>query len=225
MRSLSPSGYRVIIVDDGSEDSTSKIVKEKAQRIPLLLEQHKMNMGLGATIRRGIDLAAKSSFDDDIVVVLDADDTQTPSLIIRMVKMIQNGYDVVIASRYRSNSKTTGVPFYRRVLSYSASWIFRLLLPINGVRDYTCGYRAYRASIIKLAIKKYGDNFINRDGFEVMVDILLKLGDMKIIIGEVPLVLRYDRKENPSSMNVMQTIKSSLLLLAQRVNLKGKVPV
>jgi dolichol-phosphate mannosyltransferase len=98
-------------------------------------------------------------------------------------------------------------------------------LPINGVRDYTCGYRAYRASIIKLAIKKYGDNFINRDGFEVMVDILLKLGDMKIVFGEVPLILRYDRKENPSSMNVMQTIKSSLLLLVQRVYLKGKVPV
>ena len=208
--------YQVIIIDDGSQDETAKIVQEYGLRMPILLKQHPVNMGLGATIRDGILEATKLTKDRDIIVTMDADDTHTPGLILRMVRMIREGYDVVIASRYQKGSRVVGVPLQRRFLSCCASLVFRLFFPIRGVRDFTCGYRAYRTEVLKKAISHYGNSFMNQEGFQCMVDILLKLRQMNLIFGEVPFILRYDIKEGGTKMNIVQTIRDSLLLLFRR---------
>lgn len=212
---LSP--YQLVIVDDGSQDSTLNIIESKCKFIPIILEKHKKNMGLGATIRDGLLRAVDVSSDKDIIITMDADDTHTPGLILRMVQMIHEGLDVVIASRYQHGSRTIGVPFYRKFFSYIASLIFRLMFHISGVKDFTCGYRAYRAGVIKSAINRYGESFIDQDGFQCMVDILLKLRKMDIIFGEVPFILRYDNKQGKSKMNVMLTIKKTLILILRRI--------
>ena len=126
------------------------------------------------------------------------------------------GHDVVIASRYREGSRAVGVPLLRRVMSTGASWLFRTVFPIHGVRDYTCGYRAYRAQVLKDAIARYGDQFFDQDGFQCMVDILLKLSRMHLIFGEVPFILRYDYKEGSSKMNVGKTVRDTLGLMWKR---------
>lgn len=115
-----------------------------------------MNLGLGATIRDGLVAAAESAGDRDIIVTMDADDTHAPGLILRMVRMISEGHDVVIASRYRPGSRSVGVPFFRQALSYCGSWLFRIVFPIRGVKDFTCGYRAYRARVVRDALARYG---------------------------------------------------------------------
>ncbi|HEX7510542.1 MAG TPA: hypothetical protein VF335_04530, partial [Chitinivibrionales bacterium] len=79
-----------------------------------------------------------------------------------------------------------------------------------------CGYRAYHAQSVKLALQKYGEDFFTRDGFECMVDILLKLRTMRLIFGEVPIILRYDHKEGQTKMNVSATIRNTLMLLVKR---------
>ena len=148
---------------------------------------------------------------------MDADDTHTPGLILRMVRMIREGHDVVIASRYRPGSRVVGLTWFRKVMSYGASWLFRFLMPIHGVRDFTCGFRAYRADVIQNAIKHYGDKFVDQDGFQCMVDILLKLRRMNLIFGEVPFILRYDYKEGASKMNVGRTVRKTLQLIVKRL--------
>jgi dolichol-phosphate mannosyltransferase len=123
---------------------------------------------------------------------------------------------VVIASRYRAESRVYGVPILRRVMSRAASLLMRLVFPIRGVRDFTCGYRAYRADVLRRAIDRYQGEFVNQDGFQCMVDILLKLRPLHLIFGEVPLLLRYDRKGGESKMRVAHTAKNTLVLLWRR---------
>jgi dolichol-phosphate mannosyltransferase len=147
---------------------------------------------------------------------MDADDTHTPGLILRMVRHITEGCDVVIASRYQPGSRTIGVPWSRRLLSYGASILFRVVFPTPGVRDYTCGYRAYRADAIQDAVSHYGQDFLNQDGFQCMVDILLKLRTRHLIFGEVPFILRYDQKEGGTKMRVWRTVRQTLSLLVAR---------
>lgn len=208
--------YEVILVDDGSRDATRDIVRVCAARMPIRVVQHDINRGLGATIRDGMITAAERARGRDIIVTMDADDTHTPGLILRMVRMISEGHDVVIASRYRPGSRAIGVPLARRGLSYSASWLFRVIFPTRGVRDFTCGYRAYRAQVVKEALARYGPEFLDQDGFQCMVDILLKLRRMDLVFGEVPFVLRYDYKEGGSKMNVARTIRATLALVLKR---------
>jgi len=129
---------------------------------------------------------------------------------------MREGYDVVIASRYQKGARVYGLSWYREFLSLGAAYIFRIFMPTKGVRDFTCGYRAYRAIVIKNAFRKFGDKFIDQQGFQAMVDIILRLRTMDVIFGEVPFILRYDMKQGASKMNVKSTIIKTLKLIWKR---------
>jgi dolichol-phosphate mannosyltransferase len=208
--------YRIVVVNDGSKDSTGQIAAEYARDLPLIIETHSVNLGLGATLRDGLLKAIALAHPDDIVVTMDADNSHNPELIPRMGRLIREGNDVVIASRYQPGSKTRGVPGYRRLLSIVGSLLFRLFLPVQGVRDYTCGFRAYRAGALRAGLEHHGKAMFDQQGFQCIVDLLLKLRTLGLIFTEVPMVLRYDLKEGASKMKVGRTIRASLLLLFKR---------
>ncbi len=109
--------YEVVIVDDGSRDETANIIRKRALSMPVLFYQHTVNQGLGATIRDGLKLAAENCADNDVIITMDADNTHPPGLVMRMVRQIQEGYDVIIASRFREGARVVGVPFIRHFLS------------------------------------------------------------------------------------------------------------
>jgi dolichol-phosphate mannosyltransferase len=208
--------YRVIVVDDGSTDGTARVIRDAAKTIPAILVSHSGNRGLAAAIRTGLRQAASEAEPDDVIITMDADNTHPPGLIPRMIGMIGEGHDVVIASRFQPGSRVLGVPWHRNLLSYGARALFTIALPIRGVRDYTCGYRVYRAGAIQRALTDYGDDFVSERGFSCMVDVLLKLRYQRLIMGEVPMVLRYDQKGGASKMQVARTAIQTLSLIVRR---------
>jgi dolichol-phosphate mannosyltransferase len=209
--------FQIIVVNDGSSDRTSEILREQKALLPLIVYAHETNQGLGATIRDGLNYANKISNSKDVIVTMDADETQSPGLIFRMVCMIKEGHDVVIASRYQRGSRVIGLSLHRRFISYAGSKLMRVVFPIRGVRDYTCGYRAFRGEALSRALSVYGDRFVDQDGFQCMVDILLKMRRMPdLVFGEVPLILRYDLKQGESKMRLFRTARKTLRLLFER---------
>ncbi len=208
--------YEVIIVDDGSKDRTGAIAEGYATYMPIHYHLHAVNRGLGVTIRDGLEIAVKRARERDVIVAMDADNSHDPGLIHSMVRRIQEGNDVVIASRYQRGSYIRGVPFHRQLLSLGARMLFQLAFPVSGVRDYTCGYRAYRPDVLREAYRHFGSKFVSEAGFQCMVDILLKLRVKDAIFCEEPMVLRYDLKGGVSKMKVVKTIFATLRLLMQR---------
>lgn len=209
---------RVIVVDDGSRDGTQASVQPFTARDDLAvhLVPHGVNKGLGAAIMTGLRSALDFADDDDAIVTMDADDTHIPGLIPRMVQLIEEGNDVVIASRFQHGARMVGIPRVRQFLSIGLSWLFRVVYPISGARDYSCGFRAYRARLIRLAFERWGDQFVSEKGFACMVDILMKLSALGAVVNEVPMVLHYDRKPGATKMNVRRTIVQTFSLLARR---------
>ena len=211
------AGYqgRVVIVDDGSTDETTHVIRQWSSILPIDLVQHAGNRGLGETIEDALRKAAELAGPEDVIVTMDADHTHSPALILGMVTRIQEGYDLVIASRYRPGSKVLGLSAFRHLMSYGARLLFQVLFPIPGVRDYTCGFRAYRAAVLQKAFAQYSGRLVREKGFASMAEILLRLRPMHLRMCEVPMVLRYDRKAGPGHMRVGRTVLKTLALLAR----------
>ncbi|MGI9519818.1 MAG: glycosyltransferase [Pirellulaceae bacterium] len=211
-----PAEYEVVVVDDASDDETARVACQASFQMPVRLVQHRENQGLAGALRTGFDTVLGLAEPGDVMVTLDADDTQQPGTIERMLLMISEGYDVVIASRYQPGSRVVGVPFNRRVMTWFARLLFRTIIPIPGVRDYTCGFRAYRVDALREASDHYGDSFVSEKGFSAMVDVLLKMRRFNFVMGEVPMLLRYDLKHGPSKMQVSRTARQTIKLLLKR---------
>ncbi|MBN1427280.1 MAG: glycosyltransferase family 2 protein [Anaerolineae bacterium] len=203
---------RVVVIDDGSADATVEVVRRYHQNHPwITLVQHERNQGLSQAIRTAFQAALKDADPGDIVVTLDADNTQPPEVIPHMITRVSGGCDVVIASRFQPGAEVHGVPPLRRFYSRVMGILFQIIFPIKGVRDYSCGFRAYRAGVLRRAYATYGDSFITEQGFACMVEILCQLGRLGgVTFGEVPFVLRYDLKPTATKMRVLRTISDTL---------------
>ena len=205
--------FQVVIVDDGSTDGTLDVIRHWSSKIPIDIVQHARNSGLGETIQDALYRSAALAAAGDIVVTMDADNTHSPTVIPAMVKAIDDGSDVVIASRYRRGSRVVGLSALRHLMSHGARFLFQLAFPIDGVRDYTCGFRAYRASLLQDAFARFDKRLAQERGFAAMAEILLKLRTLNPKFHEVPMILRYDLKSGDSKMRVGATVMKTLRMM------------
>jgi dolichol-phosphate mannosyltransferase len=211
------SPYRVVVVNDGSRDRTLEILRELAGHYPIDIIVHKYNRGLGETARDGFEYIAETAAPEDIVVRMDCDDTHEPTYIPAMVEKIRQGYEVVTTSRYVKGGGQVGVDLYRRFVSRCANLLLKFFFPIPGLKEYTCGYRAYRAALIQDAIAIFGNQFIDLKGmgFTGTIEKLIKFKMMGARVTEVPFVLRYDQKQSTSKVITSLTTLGYLVLIVK----------
>jgi dolichol-phosphate mannosyltransferase len=210
--------FHIIVINDGSSDRTyyhCKIIKNKITNVITLIN-HKKNLGLGKALKTGFNYVLKISKPNDIIITLDSDNSHTAQNSYDLLIKIYKGYDMVIASRYTSQSKIHGLNLLRKILSIMSSIIFKIAFTIKNVNDYTSGFRAFKVKKIRnIMLKK---NFFTEKGFSVTADILLKLylNNKNLLFAEVPLILRYDKKKGDSKMKIIATIIQNLKLIFLR---------
>ena len=194
--------FRMVVVDDGSVDATPRILEEHARSLPIDVVTHDINRGLGETERDGFEFVAARARPEDYIVRLEADDTHEPQYIPALLERLDAGSDVVITSRFRQGGGQLGVDPYRAFVSRAANIFMSVLYQVPGVREYSCGFRAYRARVIQDALRVYGNGFIQLKGlgFTSTLEMLVKLHLLGCRFSEVPFVLRYDQKQGPSKM-------------------------
>lgn len=194
--------YLIIVCNDGSGDNTQKQINRFQSEMPIETIYHKINRGLGETSRDLFERAAEVTSDEDIIIRLDCDDTHEPDIIPTMVNKVREGFDVVIASRFEKGGGQIGVNFYRASISRLANLFMKIFFPIPGLKEYSSGFRAYKASKIKEAISFYGNNFIQLKGlgFTCTLEKIVKLKIIGARFAEVPFILRYDQKASDSKM-------------------------
>ena len=213
------AAYRIVVVNDGSKDATGEILRELSATYPIHVITHRYNRGLGETARDGFEYLAETSAPDDVIVRMDCDDTHDPKYIPAMVAKLREGYEVVTTSRYVPGGGQMGLDWYRRTISRCANLLLKSCFNIPGLKEYTCGYRAYRASLIKDAIELFGNSFIDLKGmgFTGTIEKLIKCKILGASVGEVPFVLRYDQKQSASKVVTSLTAMGYLVLIIKFV--------
>lgn len=141
-----PHRSALVVVDDGSRDDTALVLNRVKADLPrLVVVGHPQNRGYGAALRTGVEEAARGGY--DYVLFMDSDLTNDPRCIPEFVARMEEGYDVIKASRYVRGGGAVGVPTWKRAISWLGNQVARRLLGVP-VRDCTNGFRALRTSIL-----------------------------------------------------------------------------
>ena len=212
---MSGTDYKIIAVNDGSSDGSLKALRRLSGK-RLAIETYKINMNVGAVFTTAIASVLSESNTDDIMVIMESDQTSSINLVPRLIKEIEVGkQDIVIASRYQRGGRYQKFPLRRLILSKGANHVFQLLFPVTGVRDYSIFYRAYRVQPLQDALKHYGAKFITAQTFFANIDILLNLRPFVSRIEEVPFVYNYSQKKSQSSMKILANLWSYVVFMVR----------
>lgn len=209
---------RVVVVNDGSKDSTQSICEELEKEYDnFTLVNHAKNKGLGEAVKTGIRYTVHDCPQAEFMCLMDCDNTHNPKYIVSMLECMdvhskKRNADVVIASRYQKGAKVIGVAKHRLLASDGARLVYSALLHVKNVRDYTCGYRLCSTEILKKCEARFGDDIIEESGFTCMAELLYKLYCVGARFKEVPFTLRYDLKSGDSKMKVLKTAMNSIRL-------------
>lgn len=172
----------IIVVDDNSPDKTGEIVdalKRKYKRLQIIHRKEKNGRG-GACVA-GFKKALEEDF--EYIFEMDADFSHDPVDIPKMLDKIQDGYGLVIGSRYQKKSKIVNWPFKRKIFSRFANIYARLFLGIP-ISDYTNGYRVYT----RKALESINYDRIEAVGYIVLSEMAYQLHRQGFKIGEIPIV-------------------------------------
>jgi dolichyl-phosphate beta-glucosyltransferase len=139
--------YEIIVVVNNSKDRTYDIVKElEATTVQKATALNLKEGGKGNAVKRGILDAASG----DVIMFMDADNATPISEIEKFLPFFDQGFDVVIGSRY-TNPDLVKVhqPFYRIMLSRMSNLLIQFLA-VPGIKDTQLGFKAFT----KLAAKE-----------------------------------------------------------------------
>ena len=182
LKSVGVSDLTLLFVDDNSPDGTQEAIREVSKSEPwVFLLAREAKKGIGSAYVDGFRHAA-ATLDPDILVEMDADLQHPPSALPDLLKAIDGGADVAIASRYMQGGGVVGWGRARRLISKGANAYSRFMLGLP-VMDCTSGFRAYtRACAVKVTTAR-----LPAKGFEFQVAtlFLLKQGAKMV---EVPYV-------------------------------------
>lgn len=208
--------YKIIIINDGSTDDTVKLIESSKDKIPVEVHSHYPNKGVGESFRAGFRKALEISKDSDVIVTKEADNTSDLNILSKLISKINDGYDLALASCYAKEGRVLGTTLYRRILSRGANTLFKLFVPLKGINTYSSFYRAYSSRALRQMYGLYGDRLIEEDGFECMIELLLKFsrgGNFRIT--EVPMILDGSRRIGKSKMRILKTIKGFLKVVVK----------
>lgn len=135
----------VIVVNDGSRDNTSEIVREHAAANPALrLVENPGNRGKGFSVRMGM-LSARGR----IVLFSDADLSSPIEEAPKLLQALEAGADIAIGSRWlRAETQTQRQPLYRQLFGRVFNLLLRLTLGLQ-FKDTQCGFKAFKRPAVQ----------------------------------------------------------------------------
>ena len=196
LRDLPGQLKKIIVVDDGSKDETSKVALESNVN----LITHEKNKGYGAAQKSGYSFAIEQGA--EVIIMLHADyqyDSRV-SLILAELILLDN-CDIVLGNRIRTRREALdgGMPKWRYLINRTST-IFENVLLGQNLGDFHSGLRAYSGKALRTI------RFMeNSDNFSFDQELLVQACALELRIGDIPIPVRYE--DNSSSISIKQTFR------------------
>jgi len=179
MGELVHAGYEVIVIDDASSDKTAEV----AEGFPVYLSRQVINLGQGAALKTGTELAIKKGF--EIIVHFDADGQHRIEDIGKLIETLKdNDLEIAIGSRFL-NVKSE-LPLKKKIILGIAKIFSQKILKLK-FSDPQSGLRVFKASVYKKIKWQHDD-------FQHCSEILGLILKNNVKYREVPIKVNYDRQ-------------------------------
>lgn len=135
--------HEIVVVDDGSTDTTWQILEDLKAEIPELA--HVKNPGphgFGRAIIYGMDHSA-----GDALVIMMADQSDDPRDVAKYWDILNEGWDCVFGSRFVAGGGVIDYPKFKLFVNRRVNWFIRMLFRIK-LNDTTNAFKAYRRTVI-----------------------------------------------------------------------------
>lgn len=179
-----PIPYHVLIIEDGSPDGTSQIVKKLQNEFAssLFMVERKGKLGLGTAYIAGFKWALEHKY--EFIFEMDADFSHNPTDLNKLYETCANkGADVAIGSRYVSGVNVVNWPIGRVLMSYFASKYVRFILGVK-IADTTAGFKCYRSDVLQtIELEK-----IRFKGYAFQVEMKYTAYKCGFTLKEVPVI-------------------------------------
>lgn len=210
-----PRAY-ILIIDDSNLEENSKLQailkgssKETIGRVKIISRFKKLGRGSAVLLGFKGMLGNKSIL---YFFEMDADLAHDPQDFAKFLDAVQvTNADIVIGSRYLSNSKITKWPLWRLVLSRLINFSISLWLDLK-LSDYTNGFRLYNRKAVEFLTTIH----LREKGFISLSEIAFRLKGNKFKIVEIPISFT-DRKHGKSSANGREFMSALIGLIRIRV--------
>ncbi|MFZ4712525.1 MAG: polyprenol monophosphomannose synthase [Bacteriovoracaceae bacterium] len=182
----------LLIIDDGSPDGTSKVVKEyQEKKKNLHLIERAGKLGLGTAYVTGFKWALEKNF--EYVFEMDCDFSHDPVEIPRFLEEMED-HDLVIGSRYIGGIRVINWPMKRLLLSYFAS-IYTQIITGMTIKDATGGFKCFS----RKTLQSLNLNNVFSNGYSFQIELNFKVWSQHLRVKEIPITF-YERRDGQSKM-------------------------
>lgn len=171
-------GFEILVVDDGSRDATSQLVRDLSWDHPeVRLIRLAANRGKGYAVRTGV-LNARGQ----LVLFADADGATPWEEFDRLHAAVVGGADIAIGSRAKPSVDTAvSARAYRRLMGRAFAWLVQALT-VKDISDTQCGFKLFRGALAQELFSR-----MRMNGFSFDVEVLLMGQRRGSRIAEVPV--------------------------------------
>ena len=175
--------FRILVVDDNSSDGTQETVNHLIERHDLLHMITGNKVGLGDAYKRGFHHAL-TMFKPDVIFQMDSDGQHDPTLIPDFIHQIQQGFSLVVGSRFVKGGSTPEFSLRRKIISKLGNFLVRYVGGVRHIKDCTSGYRCIAASYIE----KCNLGFLSTRGYSFQSSLICELVAQGAKSKEIPIV-------------------------------------
>ncbi|MDD5230556.1 MAG: polyprenol monophosphomannose synthase [Candidatus Marinimicrobia bacterium] len=184
----------ILIVDDNSPDGTAEVVRNlQTNDAHLFMLNRPGKLGLGTAYVTGFRWALERDY--ELILEMDADLSHNPDDVPRLISECENGYDLVIGSRYCNGVNVINWPIKRLILSYGANKYTRVVTGMP-IKDATAGFKCYRRNVLE------GINLsrVKSSGYSFQIEMHFRAWSAGYKIKEIPIIF-VERSEGLSKMS------------------------
>jgi dolichol-phosphate mannosyltransferase len=188
--------YQLLVLDDGSTDSTTEVLEPYSRVLPLTVIRHDRRLGYAASVeallRQAVELTDRPK--RDAAILLHADFTHNPLVIPDLVRRIESGADIVVAEGRLERETSRAYRLLRRFAPY----LLRGVVSVPGVTDIVSGYSILRLVALRNAIRSHPGRLLVAEDWAANAELYWRAGRYARRIEAVPSVERHDLRHRPS---------------------------